>query len=55
MPQEYQEILSAYSQLGRPVHGKKHSFEVEEKVSFEYFQDFQTRTEEVGKRKTQKG
>jgi hypothetical protein len=35
MPHEYQEILSAYSQLGRPVHGEKHSFEVEEKVSFQ--------------------
>jgi hypothetical protein len=34
MTQEYQEILSVHSQLGRPVHVEKHSFEVEEKVSF---------------------
>jgi hypothetical protein len=34
MTHEYQEILSAYSQLGRPVHVEKHSFELEEKVSF---------------------
>ncbi len=48
-------IITHDSQLGRPVHVEKHSFEVEEKVSFEILWRLPDKDWRTGKKKNTEG